>query len=66
MGMYQEIVIEWHPIETLPKKEGTYLIAFDDESVETYPISQADIDTGTIMAGYSKGLYWAYPLDPPE
>ena len=56
MGMYQEIVIEWHPIETLPKKEGTYLIAFDDESVETYPISQADIDTGTIMAGYSKGL----------
>ena len=44
---------------TMPREEGSYLVAFDDGAVETYPMSIRDITLGEIRDGYSIGLYWA-------
>jgi len=49
-----------------PDEEGTYLVAFDDGTVETYPMSERDIQTATVTDGYSKGIYWAYTFKGPQ
>ena len=51
----------------MPRQEGTYLIAFDDMTVETYPLTDADILDGEVRArGRSIGLYWATSLPHPD
>lgn len=61
----QQVVIQWWSVETMPKEEGTYLVAFSDGSVETYPISERDIQTGVIQDGYTRGLFWAENITGP-
>ncbi len=64
--MKQTVVIEWHDMKTMPSEEGTYLVAFDDGAVETYPMSERDLKTGNIQDGYSRGVLWALPLTAPK
>lgn len=64
--MRQTITIEWNSMETMPKEEGTYLVAFDDGYVETYPMSEQDLRTGIIQDGYSRGVLWAFPIMAPK
>ena len=66
--MLQAVQIEWHPIRKglMPRQEGTYLIAFDDMTVETYPLTDADILDGEVRAGRSIGLYWGYFITAPR
>jgi len=61
----QAVVIEWHDIAVMPKDEGTYLVAFDDGTVETYPIGYENIRTGIIQDGYTRGVLWALPIYAP-
>jgi len=49
----------------MPRQEGTYLVAFDDGAVETYPMSEQDIKRGVVTDGQSHGLYWAEGLPSP-
>jgi hypothetical protein len=64
-SIFQQVVIEWHSVEMMPKEEGTYLVAFSDGTVETYPISERDIQTGVIQDGYARGLFWAENITGP-
>jgi hypothetical protein len=66
--MLQAVQIEWHPVRPglMPKQEGTYLIAFDDMTVETYPLTTDDIMDGEVRAGRSIGLYWATSIPHPD
>jgi hypothetical protein len=50
----------------MPEEEGTYLVAFSDGTVESYPMDSDDIVTGTIRAGAAKGLYWAESIPHPD
>jgi len=61
----QEVIIEWRTLDVMPKSEGTYLVAFSDGTVETYPISERDIKTGVIQDGYTRGIYWAENIEGP-
>jgi len=65
--MLQTVTIEWHPVQrgTMPREEGSYLVAFDDGAVETYPMSFNDITAGEIRDGYTHGLYWADCIPSP-
>lgn len=62
----QHVTIYWQSVKTMPKSEGTYLVAFSDGSVETYPISIRDIQTGVIQDGYARGVYWANNIQGPS
>ena len=65
--MYQSVTINWHPIEFGEMPEhGTYLVAWDDGTVESYPFDDRDIQDGEIRSGSTKGLYWADPLPHPH
>ena len=59
--MYQTITIHWKPVDIneMPSDEGTYLVAFDDGTVESYPMSQGDLICGEIRAGGARGIYGA-------
>ena len=65
--MRQMIIIDWYEIEhgNMPSEEGTCLVAWDDGTVESYPLESKDIDTGRIRSGQIKGLYWARPIPSP-
>ena len=65
--MLQTVTIDWRPVEQgrMPRQEGTYLVAFDDGAVETYPMSEQDIKRGVVTDGQSHGLYWAEGLPSP-
>jgi len=65
MAIKQQITIEWHDLSVMPEEEGTYLVAFDDGSVETYPMSYDDIRTGIIQDGYARGILWAHKIYGP-
>ena len=62
----QTVHIEWYTFDTPPKNAGTYLVAFDDYSVESYPISSDDIRTGRVTDGRVMGVYWAYSFKSPD
>ncbi len=64
--MKQKVTIRWYEMALPPDEEGTYLVAFDDGTVETYPMSEKDIQTATVTDGYSKGIYWAYTFKGPQ
>lgn len=61
----QTVAIEWHDVAIMPQEEGTYLVAFDDGTVETYPIGYENIRTGIIQDGYTRGVLWALPIYAP-
>lgn len=65
--MLQTVTIDWQPVVqgSMPRHEGTYLVAFDDGAVETYPMSDQDIKRGIITDGSSHGLLWAQGLPSP-
>jgi len=65
--MLQTVTIDWRPVEqgSMPRNEGSYLVAFNDGAVETYPMSDNDIKRGVITDGSSHGLYWAEGLPSP-
>jgi len=66
--MKQLVGIDWYPIAfgEMPSEEGTYLVAWDDGSVESYPMDDRDINDGEIRSGNAKGLYWAEPIPHPD
>lgn len=66
--MKQLISVEWYPIQfgEMPGEEGTYLVAWDDGSVESYPMDHQDIQDGEIRSGNIKGVYWARPIPHPD
>lgn len=61
----QTVTIHWQDMSVMPKEEGTYLVAFDDGTVETYPIGYNDIQTGVIQDGYCRGIFWAETFKGP-
>jgi len=65
--MLQTVTIQWNPVQRgmMPQEEGSYLVAFDDGAVETYPMSVNDIKAGEIRDGYTHGLYWADCIPSP-
>ena len=66
--MLQVVTIEWRVIEqgNMPAEEKTVLVAFDDMTVESWPLTATDIMDGEIRAGHSMGLYWADSIPHPE
>ncbi len=62
----QTVTINWQSLDKMPRSEGTYLVAFSDGAVETYPITQMDIKRGVIRDGYVEGIYWANNLEGPQ
>lgn len=65
--MYQTVHIKWHPITfgTMPEEEGTYLVAWSDGTVESYPMDHRDITDGEIKSGGIVGVYWAEGIPHP-
>ena len=65
--MLQTVVIDWTPIEagSMPREAGTYLVAFNDGAVETYPFTDDDIHAGVVRDGYAIGVLWAYSITSP-
>ena len=53
--MLQVVEVEWHVIRqgNMPKEERTVLVAFDDMTVESWPLTTNDIMDGEIRAGHS-------------
>lgn len=66
--MLQVVGIQWYPVRpgNMPKNERTVLVAFDDMTVESWPLTFNDIMDGEIRAGHSMGLYWADSIPHPE
>lgn len=66
--MKQIITINWNPIAfgEMPGDEGTYLVAWDDGTVESYPMDRCDIQNGEVRSGSIKGIYWAESIRHPE
>lgn len=66
--MRQIAVIDWKAISTgeMPNEEGTYLVAFDDGTVESFPMDTDDLVSGQIRAGAARGEYWANPIPHPN
>lgn len=66
--MDQTVTIRWRPITfgEMPREAGTYLVAFSDGTVESYPMDDSDIGDGEIRAGAEKGLYWAHSIPHPD
>jgi hypothetical protein len=66
--MRQIAVLEWKAITPgeMPEDEGTYLVAFSDGTVESFPMDTDDLLTGQIRAGAAKGEYWANPIPHPN
>jgi hypothetical protein len=66
--MLQVVNIEWHVIEAgnMPQEEKTVLVAFDDSTVESWPLTVNDIMDGEVRAGRSMGLYWAESIPHPD
>lgn len=66
--MRQVAVINWKAICTggMPEKEGTYLVAFSDGTVESFPMDTDDLVAGQIRAGAARGEYWANPIPHPN
>ena len=50
----------------MPREAGTYLAAFSDGTVESYPMDDTDIGDGEIRAGAETGLYWAHSIPHPD
>lgn len=66
--MLQVVTLEWHAIKrgNMPREEKTILVAFDDMTVESWPLTVSDIMDGEIRAGHSMGLYWADSIPHPD
>ena len=66
--MLQVVEVEWHVLRqgNMPKEERTVLVAFDDMTVESWPLTTNDIMDGEIRAGHSMGLYWADSIPHPD
>jgi len=66
--MLQVFTIECRVIEqgNMPAEEKTVLVAFDDMTVESWPLTATDIMDGEIRAGHSMGLYWADSIPHPD
>ena len=66
--MRQIAVLEWKAITLgeMPKDEGTYLVAFSDGAVESFPMDTDDLLSGQIRAGAARGEYWANPIPHPN
>lgn len=66
--MYQTAHIKWNPIGfgTMPDEEGTYLIAWSDGTVESYPMDHRDITDGEVRSGNAVGIYWANSIPHPD
>jgi len=66
--MQQLVSIQWYPVAygEMPDVEGTYLVAFSDGTVESYPMDHKDIQDGEIHCGSAVGEWWAEGLPHPE
>ena len=66
--MRQIAVIDWKAIGNgeMPEEEGTYLVAFSDGTVESFPMDGDDLNSGQIRAGAARGEYWANPIPHPN
>tara|TARA_B100000424_G_C22575182_1_gene324028 strand:- start:89 stop:298 length:210 start_codon:yes stop_codon:yes gene_type:complete len=62
----QTVTIVWREMADMPLDEGTYLVAFDDGTVETYPVSYENIRTGIIRDGRIRGVLWAKLFNAPQ
>jgi len=62
------LLIQWYPVAfgEMPDAEGTYLVAFSDGSVESYPMDEKDIQDGEIRCGSAVGEWWAASPPHPE
>ena len=65
--MNQTVSIKWYNIGLgdMPEEGGTYLVAWDDGTVESYPFDLRDIQSGTVTSGRVRGLYWARSIPHP-
>ena len=66
--MRQIVGFEWYPIVfgEMPSEPGTYLVAFRDGTVESYPMDERDINNGEIRCGNTIGDYWAHSPPHPD
>lgn len=66
--MRQVAVINWNEVQAgnMPDTEGTYLVAFSDGTVESYPMDSDDLVAGIIRAGEARGVYWAQSIPHPD
>lgn len=66
--MEQLVKIKWYSISVgeTPSEQGTYLVAWDDGTVESYPFDSRDIQDGQVKSGRSRGVYWAEPIPHPD
>jgi hypothetical protein len=66
--MQQLVSIQWYPVQfgEMPDAEGTYMVAFSDGSVESYPMDIRDIQDGAIHCGSIEGEWWAASVPHPE
>ena len=66
--MNQIVTIAWKRIEfgEMPCQEGTYLVAWDDGTVESYPMDSTDIQDGEVRSGSVRGVYWAESIPYPD
>ena len=65
--MQQIVTIQWYPVAygEMPAAEGTYLVAFSDGAVESYPMDLKDILDGEIHCGSALGEWWAESIPHP-
>lgn len=66
--MEQIVAIHWYPVAygEMPEAEGTYLVAFSDGSVESYPMGTKDIKDGEIHCGGALGEWWTDGIPHPD
>jgi hypothetical protein len=66
--MEQLVKIKWHHIDafTMPPVAGTYLVAWDDHTVESYPVCDKEIKAGKIRSGSATAQFWADSLLHPN
>jgi hypothetical protein len=66
--MRQVVVLDWRPVTygEMPDVEGTYLVAFSDGTVESWPMSMQEINAGEVRTSLITGMYWAHPIPHPD
>lgn len=66
--MLVDTTIKWNAVQCgeMPKDEGTYMIAWSDGSVESFPLERSHIEDGKIRCGGLCGEYWALHPEHPD
>lgn len=57
----------WHQwSEERPPEPGTYLTYWSDDTIETFPLDEEDIEEEFITCCNEILLYWAHNVERPE